>query len=225
MARPRHLILFAKAPRFGAVKSRLALDVGRLAAWTFYRRTLAQIVRRLGHDRRWRTWLALTPDRAARAFRPRPKGARILGQGRGDLGQRLARAFARVTPAGTQKDTRAGPAVLVGADIPGITRAHIAEAFRRLGSFDAVFGPATDGGYWLVGFRSAPPAEVFRNVRWSSPHALADTLANLRGARANPRALKKTRPYRGARIAPPLATLQDVDDGAAFNRVRRRGAP
>jgi rSAM/selenodomain-associated transferase 1 len=194
---PRHLILFVKAPRYGAVKTRLARDVGRLKAWTFYRRTLERIVRRLGRGRRWQTWLAVTPDRAAQNFRPCPKRARVIAQGRGELGQRMARAFAHVAP---------GAAVLIGADIPGIKPAHIAEAFRKLGAFDAVFGPAADGGYWLVGFREPPPAEVFRGVRWSSAHALADTLAHIRRKK----------------IAPMLPVLEDVDDGAALARTRAK---
>lgn len=198
--RLRHLILFVKAPRFGAVKTRLARDVGRLKAWMFHRRALAQVVHRLGRDRRWRTWIAATPDRAARGFRSRPSGVKMVPQGRGDLGERMARAFAHVAPE---------PAVLVGGDIPAIRSAHIMEAFRKLDVFDAVFGPAADGGYWLVGFRKAPPAEVFRGVRWSSPHALADTLANLSGFK----------------VAPPLETLHDVDDGAAFRRLGPSGVP
>ncbi len=214
MAPARHLILFVKAPRFGAVKSRLARDVGAFAAWIFYRRTLAATLRRLGHDRRWRTWIALTPDRAAaRPFRPRPPaGARLIAQGGGDLGERMARALAHPP---------LGPAVLVGGDIPGIARAHVAEAFRRLGAFDAVFGPAADGGYWLAGFRRrgrgganlarrafavARGRAANKKVRWSSPHALADTLANLAGAN----------------IAPPLPRLEDVDDSAALKRALAR---
>ncbi len=197
MTRARHLILFVKAPRYGAVKTRLARDVGRLKAWTFHRRCLAQTVRRLARDRRWRTWLAVTPDRAARNFRPRASGARVIAQGGGDLGERMARAFAR------QYARAPGPAVLVGGDIPGVRPAHIAEALRRLGAFDVVFGPAADGGYWLVGFREPPPLGIFEGVRWSGPHALSDTLANLSGFN----------------VAPPLETLHDVDDGAALARV------
>jgi glycosyltransferase A (GT-A) superfamily protein (DUF2064 family) len=89
-----------------------------------------------------------------------------------------------------------GPVVIVGTDIPGIRPAHIAAAFRRLGDHDAVLGPATDGGYWLVGLRRRPYAlRPFARVRWSGSHALADTLANLEGRRV---AL--------------VATLGDVDD-------------
>lgn len=204
----RHLILFVKAPRFGAVKARLARDVGRLPAWVFYRRTLQALFRRLGRDPRWRTWIAIAPDRAAaRPFRPRPPpSASLFEQGPGDLGARMARAFARLPP---------GPAVLVGGDIPAIRRAHIAEAFRRLGAFEAVFGPAADGGYWLAGFRrrghggATLARRGFAGVRWSTAHALADTLANLGGTK----------------IAPPLALLEDVDDGAALARFTSSSAP
>ena len=161
----RHLILFVKAPRFGGVKSRLARDVGPLAAWAFYRRTLQATLRRLGRDPRWRTWIALAPDRAAfRPLRPRPPvRARTFAQGGGDLGARMARAFARLPP---------GPAVLVGGDIPGILPAHLAEAFRRLGAFDAVFGPAADGGYYLVGM-ARYLSGFFEDIPWSTPRTLS----------------------------------------------------
>ena len=94
-----------------------------------------------------------------------------------------------------------GPVVIIGTDIPGIRRAHIAEAFRVLGRRAHVFGPATDGGYWLVGSRRRPhtPQGLFTRVRWSSEHALADTLANLDG-----------------RSVGFVATLSDVDDAAAL---------
>ena len=78
--------------------------------------------------------------------------------------------------------TAPGPVVIIGTDVPGICTAHIRDAFRLLGRHDAVFGPATDGGYWLVGLRRRPRVpRIFQAVRWSSPHALADTLANLSG--------------------------------------------
>ncbi|MCO6419632.1 DUF2064 domain-containing protein, partial [Siccirubricoccus sp. KC 17139] len=88
-----------------------------------------------------------------------------LPQGRGDLGARMQRALARHRRA-----------VLIGCDIPGIAAADIAAAFRALGRAPAVFGPAEDGGYWLVGFGPRRPARPFAGVRWSTPHALGDTL-------------------------------------------------
>ena len=113
--------------------------------------------------------VAVTPD--ADSGRWQPRFVRRIGQGRGDLGRRMDRALRRPPPGGV---------VLVGADIPGMTAAHLAAAFRALGSRPYVLGPATDGGYWLVGARRRPAFPyAFADVRWSTEHALADTLRNL----------------------------------------------
>jgi glycosyltransferase A (GT-A) superfamily protein (DUF2064 family) len=183
----RHLILFARLPRLGAGKRRLARDIGAVAALRFERLMLARSLRRLGRDRRWTLRLALTPDRAARRW---PGG---VPQGRGGLGERMRRAMAACPP---------GPVVLVGTDIPGMTAAHIAAAFALLGRHGVVFGPASDGGFWLVGCRHRPPN--FGAVRWSSRHALEDALAGLAHAVSVGFA----------------ARLDDVDDGAAYRRLR-----
>jgi len=183
----RHLILFVRLPRLGTGKRRLARDIGALAALRFERLMLARNLRRLGRDRRWRLRLAVTPDRAARTW----PGA--MPQGPGDLGERMRRALAACPP---------GPAVLIGGDIPGLEATHIAEAFALLGRHDVVFGPANDGGFWLVGCRHRPPR--FGQVRWSSPHALSDVRSNL------PRAVS----------IGFAATLDDVDDGPAYRQLK-----
>lgn len=187
-----HLVVMARAPRLGTVKRRLAQDIGALAALRFYRSHTAGLLRDLSADPRWLTWLAVTPDTAARDGRGLwPFQGRLVGQGGGDLGRRMGRLFDSLPP---------GPVVIVGSDIPGITRGHIAGAFRSLGAHDWVFGPAADGGYWLLGARRRPNLQSpFEGVRWSSAHALADTLANLRGRRV---AL--------------IETLRDIDTGADF---------
>ncbi len=171
-----HLVVMARAPRLGAVKRRLARDLGDLAAWRFYRMTAGRLLRDLSADPRWRTWLALTPDRAARGGRGLwPARCTCVSQGPGDLGARMGRLLRTLPP---------GPVVIVGSDIPDLRPTHVARAFRLLGDHDWVFGPAGDGGYWLLGARRRrPPRETFAHVRWSSAHALADTLANLKGAR------------------------------------------
>ncbi|MFC7542092.1 TIGR04282 family arsenosugar biosynthesis glycosyltransferase [Siccirubricoccus deserti] len=157
------LVIFARAPRLGQVKRRLAQGIGALAALRFHRAQVAALLRRLGRSRRWRTELAVTPDRAAARW---PRCIAVRPQGRGDLGQRMQRALLRHRRA-----------VLIGCDVPGIRAADIADAFRALGRVPAVFGPAEDGGYWLVGFGPRRPARPFAGVRWSGPHALADTLS------------------------------------------------
>jgi uncharacterized protein len=198
----RHLVVFLRAPRLGQVKSRLAAGIGAVAALGFYRRTSAPLLRRLTRDRRWRCHLALTPDSAASGKRSWPVRALRRGQGGGDLGRRMARVFATLPP---------GPAVIVGSDIPAMTMEHVAAAFRALGRSEAVFGPARDGGYWLVGLRRRPrlPRGLFERVRWSSEHALADTLAGLPP---------------GMPVA-MLEALEDVDDAAAYRRWLNRRSP
>ena len=197
---PRHLVLFVRAPQLGTGKRRLACDVGDIAALRFERLMLGRLLRRLGRDRRWRLRLAVTPDRARHRRRLWPDRNPIVGQGYGDLGRRMHRTVASCPP---------GPAVLIGTDIPALAPGHIAQAFRLLGKHDLVFGPAADGGFWLIGARRCPrfPA-LFGAVRWSSPHALADALAELP-------------PRVSVGIA---ARLEDVDDGVSYRRLApRRG--
>jgi glycosyltransferase A (GT-A) superfamily protein (DUF2064 family) len=130
------------------------------------------LIQRLSRDRRWETDVAVAPD-AATWEHLLPGGVARVAQSGGDLGLRMQRIFDALP---------AGPVVIVGADIPGIDAAHIANAFRLLGRHDAVFGPAADGGYWLVGLRRRPCVpRPFAHVRWSTAHALEDTLRNLAG--------------------------------------------
>ena len=178
IARPPHpnrwLVVMAKQPHAGRVKSRLARKVGVVAATGFYRSASRAVIRRLSSTRRWQTVLAVTPDTAVRD-RAWPAHLPRIAQGGGDLGARMQRAIATMPP---------GPVVVIGTDIPAIRPNHIAEAFDALGDNDAVFGPAPDGGYWLVGLATgARSSRPFANVRWSSPFALEDTLDNLRAKR------------------------------------------
>lgn len=189
-ARHRHLVIFARRPRLGAGKRRLAAEVGELAAWRFQRFSLSALMRELAQDPRWTTWLAITPSRPADWVR----GALPIAQGAGDLGKRLTRICRRVPT---------GQLVIIGSDAPQVRRTDIAMAFKRLGRSDAVFGPSIDGGYWLVGLSSRVRLQpLFENVAWSTAKALTDTVANLRNERIG---------Y--------LRTLEDVDDGASLRRV------
>lgn len=187
------LVIMARVPIAGAVKTRLASDIGAVEAVRFYRVALTRMLRRFARKPRWFTWLAVTPDIGI--FHPvlRSTGIGLIPQGGGDLGIRMQRIMDGLPP---------GPVVIVGTDVPGVRVRHVAEAFRLLGSHDAVLGPAADGGYWLVGLKRRPRVpRAFDLVRWSSSHALEDTLANLVGLR----------------IA-FLEQLEDVDTGADYRR-------
>ncbi len=185
------VLVFARAPRLGTVKRRLAAGLGQRAALRFHLATLVRLLLALLADRRFRTVLAITPDRATVRL---PLRVPVIPQGGGDIGQRMHRAASRFPRARV---------IIIGSDIPDATAADIAAGFRALGRNDAVFGPAADGGYWLVGLGPGRPARPFAGVRWSSEHALADTLPN----------------FGGRRIA-RLRTLHDVDTAADWRRLR-----
>jgi rSAM/selenodomain-associated transferase 1 len=163
------VFVFARAPRLGTVKRRLARDIGDRAALRFYAAMLRRTVRMLARDRRFLTVLAVTPDHARARW---PGGVARVPQGRGDLGQRMHRVANR---------QRRGRVVIVGTDIPAMTADDVLQAFRMLGRAQACFGTASDGGYWLVGMSPRRPSRPFGTVRWSSEFALADTLANFAG--------------------------------------------
>ncbi len=179
--------VFARLPRLGAVKRRLARDLGDWVALHFYRTTLARTLRVLRADTRFTTVLAVTPD-TARYAAIWPRGMARVAQGGGTLEHRMHRVFKR---------HRHGRVAIIGSDIPDITGHDVARAFKLLGRARACFGPARDGGYWLVALPPRRPETPFANVRWSSEWALRDTLANFNNGSVT-----------------LLRVLSDVDTGA-----------
>jgi rSAM/selenodomain-associated transferase 1 len=176
-----------KEPKPGRVKTRLGRDIGLTTAAWWFRHQTRRLIRRLD-DPRWDLILAVSPDREGLQSRIWPGHITRLPQGPGNLGDRMARMLRSTT----------GPTLVIGADIPAITKSHITRAFRTLNQNASVLGPAPDGGYWLVGLKhpARAPQTLFQNVRWSTCHALQDTARTL----PNPTAL--------------TATLQDVDTSA-----------
>lgn len=164
-----------KVPVAGRVKTRLAREVGTVRATMFYRRAMREVVARLSRRPFWRTVLVVDPD-SGTASRILPEGPARAGQGRGDLGVRMQRPMRWLPP---------GPVCLIGTDVPDISVADVRRAFRLLGGHDAVFGPAEDGGFWLVGLKRLPRViDPYRGrVPWSRPDTLARTLANLAAVR------------------------------------------
>jgi rSAM/selenodomain-associated transferase 1 len=202
------VVVFARAPRLGAVKRRLARAIGDRAALRFHTATLFGLLRDLLREPRFRTVLAVTPDGARvrlpfrvarRPLEPIHVGRISLGlirQGRGDIGKRMDTACRRYPK---------GNVAIVGSDIPDAKAADLRAAFRALGRHDAAFGPAEDGGFWLVAMGPRRPSRPFAAARWSTGHALADTLRNFRG-------------HRVVR----LRTLRDVDNACDLPAYPRR---
>ncbi|MDW3204124.1 MAG: glycosyltransferase [Alphaproteobacteria bacterium] len=193
----RQVVVFARAPRLGVGKRRLAADIGRLGAHRFYRANLARTLRRLVVGP-WQLSVAVAhPKDAGAAFFA---GHDVLLQPPGDLGKRMTAVLRSLAP---------GPAIIVGSDIPDIRVEDIQAAFQVLGRRDAVFGPASDGGYWLAGMarRRPVPRGFMADVRWSGPHALVDTIASLPAGYSH-----------GL-----IGEKDDIDTGEDYWRYRKRG--
>ncbi len=164
-SRPTHvgqtILLFAKAPRLGFVKTRLARDVGDERALQIYRALgsrAAEVVRRTQR----RVIIYFTPDNAEAEMRNwlGGRGLEFRPQGDGDLGKRMATAFEACLP-------DCASVCIVGTDIPGITPSTLGDAFDALAAQDVVLGPAEDGGYYLIGL-SEPRPELCDDVPWST---------------------------------------------------------
>lgn len=165
---PRPVVaVFAKAPEPGRVKTRLTPVLHAREAADLYRALLQDtlsIVERFGGE----TVVAFTPHVARRPLeRLLGSHRRLLAQGPGDLGTRLANVFDQLC------DGRR-PVVAVGSDCPGVTPTRLREAIDALPTSDLVIGPAVDGGYYLIGMKR-PHLELFEDVPWSTGKVLETT--------------------------------------------------
>ncbi len=202
----RTLIVFAKAPRPGRVKTRLAPLLGAAGAARLHARLVERALDTAVAARCGRVELHCAPGVRHPFFAAlaRRHGLTLRAQGRGDLGARMHRAFERALRA-------AGAAVLIGSDCPALRPADLRAAMRALGDgADAVLAPAEDGGYALIGLRRAS-RRVFARVAWGGPDVLARTRRRL--ARLGWRWVE-------------LSTLWDVDRPEDYARlVRSRLVP
>ncbi|MEO6326220.1 MAG: TIGR04282 family arsenosugar biosynthesis glycosyltransferase [Thermoanaerobaculia bacterium] len=178
----QRLVLFAKDPRAGRVKTRLARDTDAAWAARLYEAFLEDLAAAVVRPASWEAVLAHGEAEAghelSRLFGPRWT---LRPQGAGDLGERLERAFCAARDEGMSRT------VVIGSDAPTLTPDDIERAFQRLAvEPGVVFSPSPDGGYALIGLsRNVNPRGLFDGVRWSTCDALADTegAALARGAR------------------------------------------
>jgi rSAM/selenodomain-associated transferase 1 len=180
------LLLFARAPVPGRVKTRLLERLTADGAAELYRAFLEDAAYAYLAPAQWESVLCAEPSPLDPRLEPLfPDPWRGEAQEGSDLGDRLRRAFAR-------EFARGAPAVLaVGSDHPALPRGRLVEAFAGLAAGTrAVVVPAEDGGYCAIGLAAGVPAdEVFREVPWSTPNVLAATLERLKGLGVRPRLL------------------------------------
>jgi rSAM/selenodomain-associated transferase 1 len=168
--RKPYICIFAKPPRPGSVKTRLAAEVGseRAAALAAaFSRDTWSAVRSL----RWAQPVLATTDTDAENW-GFARGYNIWLQGDGDLGERLERVLRRALGA-------APLAIALGIDTPGLPRSFVDQARKALHTSPAVLGPCEDGGFYLLGLRECPRG-LLRNLPWSSCQTLVQTLTRLR---------------------------------------------
>jgi len=168
--RKPYICIFAKSPRPGSVKTRLASKVGseRAAALAAaFSRDTWSAVRAL----RWARPVLATTDANTKDWRF-ARRANIWLQGNGDLGERLERVLRRAL--------RGAPfAIALGIDTPGLPRSLVELARKALHSSDAVLGPCEDGGFYLLGLRECPRG-LLRNLPWSARNTFVQTLTRLK---------------------------------------------
>jgi rSAM/selenodomain-associated transferase 1 len=185
------LVVFAKAPRVGSVKSRLAHSVGAERACEIYELLLRTAAAQLAAMERVTVCFA-PDDGEADLRRYFPERWQYRPQHGVDLGSRLEHAINEAFEQGADK------VAVIGSDCPDVTAADIADAWAALKKNDVVFGPARDGGYWLIGMKRAQPA-LFRGIDWGTEKVLAQSQARAQEA--------------GLKIA-LLRTLADIDTTA-----------
>jgi len=184
VAAPPALIVFAKAPAPGRVKTRLAAGLGPERAAELYAAFVWDPCEGLA-DAGWAPVVAADPDPRDAFFQDLAAklGLRVEPQGTGDLGARMAAALRRHLEAGAER------ALLIGSDLPTLPPGHLADAARSLTEASPlVLGPATDGGYWLVGAHRGALSDwprvverLFTGIPWSEADVLHRTLARAKG--------------------------------------------
>jgi rSAM/selenodomain-associated transferase 1 len=160
------IVLFAKAPTPGRVKTRLGVDSARAAQIhsSFVRQTLVML-----ESLRGEADLELSTDEPTGAWREFPVARSV--QSPGQLGDRIYAALETALASGRPK------ALILGSDSPGLPAAHIRALLAS--SADACLGPVEDGGFYAIACSRTAPA-MFENVRWSTSATLSDTLRALK---------------------------------------------
>lgn len=171
------LLVCLKAPLPGRVKTRLAAGIGPEAALTAYRAMVENVLAAADASGLPTTVHYAPPEELAPVRDLCGRARRYRPQVSGDLGERMARALEEAFGQGAEA------AVLVGGDLPLLTGDLLARGAALLAASDAVLGPATDGGYYAIGFtRTGYCRRAFEGIPWSTPEVAARTLAILRAA-------------------------------------------
>ena len=198
------LILMGKAPLTGTVKTRLCPPLSGREAAALYACLLEDVAEEAGRIRGVRRLLFYTPPESGNRFRSETFAAfRLRPQSGTGLGERMESAMDEAFACGARK------VVVIGSDCPALSADRIRGAFRELSNAaGVVFGPAVDGGYYLLG-AGAPVPFLFRDIEWGGPAVLGDSVMRCRDAGI---------PYA---LLPPESDVDTAEDLASLRRWLR----
>ena len=163
------LILFAKAPVLGQVKSRIAQKTGEQKALLIYEQLLHHVLSQFQNAKDFQVCCYSDQPRHAFFDRYKAPGVDFFQQQGEDLGQRMFNAL-------TNEMGNATSVVLIGSDCPAINQALVLKAFQKLASgYQVVIAPAEDGGYVLIGFTGRVYQQIFENINWGTDKVFAET--------------------------------------------------
>ncbi|UCE50057.1 MAG: TIGR04282 family arsenosugar biosynthesis glycosyltransferase [Phycisphaerales bacterium] len=168
------IVLFVKSPVAGKVKTRLAAEIGADAAVGLYKCFVEDLLSMIENLDGGLKLVFHPPEARSRLQQWLGKQQTYNPQKGNDLGEKMKNAFADVFEEGFSK------VVAIGSDSPDLPEEFLRQAFAQLDSFDAVIGPSSDGGYYLIGFsKDSFVAEAFDDIAWSTPAVCDQTRAKL----------------------------------------------
>lgn len=195
--RNQRLVIFAKAPVLGQVKSRIAVETGEEKALSIYKQLLQHVFEQLSNVSGFETCSYSNQPEHEFFEVYKSSGIKFHQQIGNDLGQRMYNAL-------EEEINDSSSVVLIGSDCPRINKAVIKEAFQKLSSgYQGVIAPAEDGGYVLIGFSGDIPKQIFEDIEWGAESVFQQTRQKI--TKLN---LKLCQ----------LATLADIDTYADYQK-------
>jgi rSAM/selenodomain-associated transferase 1 len=171
------LLVMARAPVPGRVKTRLLPDLNPEQCASLSLAFLKDAIALAGQLPLYTPFLAYTPGNSSKLFRGLvPSGMELVPQTLGDLGERMNQLIV------TMEIRDYSPVILIGTDIPFLQPDTLQSAISELEHVDICLGPSRDGGYYLLGMNRSDE-RIFRNIKWSTPDVLKQTMRNAQEAR------------------------------------------